>query len=139
MNGDGELFYGPWLIQVFSGQVLNKQRYSVSGSDNADGGHPAVVGGTLAVSGARWVLNLEWLDHAIYRSSRIARSASYDVQRGLLVTLAANAAGIGDDAYNDLVLVCQSQDPALNPNPPAGNPYDFSFPESYIVHTPSPG
>jgi hypothetical protein len=134
---DGEVFYGPWRIEVVvvDPHVVGPQVFWITGSDSADGEHSPQVGQTLNVRGARWRLRIYWHywpPSPLVSLSRIARSATYDVQGGLRVTLAAKRTPSEGD-FTDLILVCRSEDPALDPLPPSGNPYDFSIPKDSIV------
>lgn len=128
-----EIFYGPWRVEVVGGDAVRPQRFVIAGSDNADGAYPGALGTGVNVEGDHWTVTMEWQDHAVFRASEIARTATFDVQRGLLVTLGADdLSGGGDRDFNDLILLLSSNDPELNPNPPSGNPYDFSYPESFL-------
>ena len=130
----GETFYGPWRVEVVGGDATRPQRFTITGSDNADGSYPGTLGSGVDVDGAEWVVTLEWKDHAVFRPSAIAKTATYDVFRGLVVTLGGDdLTGGGDRDFNDLIVQLTSNDPDLNPAPPSTNPYDFSFPESFLV------
>lgn len=138
---DVEVFYGPWRIDVVAVDThpigihpFVFQRFVISGSDNADGTHSWLFE-PLSVSGTRWQLTMEWqiADFEIH-PTRIARSATYDVHRGLRVILAGkNERGGSAEDFTDLILACESENPALDPLRPSGNPYDFSIPKDAIV------
>jgi hypothetical protein len=130
-----EVFYGPWSIRVDQKESNLDQRFLISGSDNADGGYAGVVGFSIGVTGKEWTLTAEWLDGNQFRPSRLRRSARYDVQEGLIVTLGADDGQepTADLDFNDMVLVLESEDPALDPIRPSGNPYDFTITENMLV------
>jgi hypothetical protein len=139
-----ETLYGPWRIEVVEVRdhplIPRSQRFMVEGSDNADGVYRVTVGDTLAVSGAKWHIRMEWFEHVNgdWIENDILRVATFDVQRGLLVTLGGGRGTppLASEIWRDLVLVCQSEDPALNPDePPPGAPFEFSFPESFLTRS----
>jgi hypothetical protein len=88
------------------------------------------TGSVVSVTGDEWVLTagLE-TDDGRFLQSRILKTATFDVEKGLLVQIAATAAVI--DLHYHLVLRCHSDDPALDPNP--GHPPEFSYPERLLV------
>jgi len=132
MSDDRQVFYGAWRVEVVHGTLLPSERFVISGSDNADGAYPGQLGAAMTVTGDEWALMAGDIENdGRLSATPIRRSATYDVERGLLVTLAATRAVIAEHYY--LVLVCQSEDPTLDPDHPSGTPYDFSIPESFIV------
>jgi hypothetical protein len=138
-----EVFHGPWFVRVDSTEAGAAQQFSISGSDSSDGGFPGVPGESVSVSGDEWTLTMEWFDGSQFLPSRLRRSATYDVQAGLIVTLAADDGPpeTADEDFNDLVLMLQSEDPDLNPIPPQGPPPDFTIPKGSLVpgeHPPDP-
>ena len=139
---DFETLYGPWRLEVVevrdSPTVPRSQRFIIEGSDSADGFYRAAVGDTLAVTGAEWRVGMEWLEpvHGDWHENELLRSATFDVERGTLVTLGGGRGTLppAEAIWRDLVIVCESQDPDLNPDePPGGAPFEFSFPESFLV------
>jgi hypothetical protein len=130
-----EIFHGPWAVHVESKNSFFAQRFVISGSDSSDNGYPGVPGQSIGVTGDEWTLTMDWLDGNQFRPSRIRQSATYDVQKGLIVTLGADDGPpeTADRDFNDMIVVLQSEDPSLDPLTPSGNPYDFTIPEEIIV------
>jgi hypothetical protein len=130
-----EVFYGPWSISVDSKDSVFEQRFVIQGSDSSDGTYPGTTGTSVAVTGKQWTVTMEWLDGSTWQPSGVRRSATYTLQEGVVVTLAADdsPAGVADQDYNDLMVVMKYEDPSLNPLRPSGNPYDFTIPEGAIV------
>jgi hypothetical protein len=131
---DTEVFHGPWSVRVEHKDSIFSQRFVISGSDSSDNGYPGVPGQSVSVTGKEWFLTMDWRDTGQFEPCRIRRSATYDVDEGLIVTLGADDGPLAtaDRDFDDLVLICQSQDPSLDPIP-RGDPYDFTIPESVIV------
>jgi hypothetical protein len=131
-----ETFYGAWRIEVTGRDAVFDERFVITGSDNADGAYPGVIGEAVSVAGAEWILTMEWRDGGgPWQGSRLLRSATYTVMDGLIVSLGADDGppATADADFNDVVLTCLSDDPDIDPNRPAGNPYDFSIPERSLV------
>ncbi len=134
-----ELFYGPWSVSVERKDSGYAQRFVIKGSDSSDGGYPGVPGESVGVTGEEWSLTMDWLDdNNQFRPSRVRRSARYDVQDAIIVTLAADDGPpeTADQDFNDLVLVLRCEDPSLDPLRPSGNPYDFTITADMIVPGP---
>ena len=129
-----EFFYGPWEVKVVSKDADFGQRLIIEGSDASDGQYlgdaatPPVV-----VNGRRWSIRFEWIDATAsgWRDSAVRRtSATFASDKGLLVFLGVddNLPEARDNDFNDVVMQCQSLDPALNPWVPLANPYEFTLP-----------
>ena len=123
-----ETFYGPWSIVVISNANPADfwERFFITGSDASDGVYAGVPGVVLAaVSGSAWTIAIEtrvpllpnWLP------TKARRSANYTIQGGLLVHLVSD----DDSSLTNMVLVCRSLDPMLNPMQPTANPYSFTI------------
>jgi hypothetical protein len=132
---DTEVFHGPWFVRVERKDSVAAQRFVISGSDSSDGGYPGVPGESVSVTGDEWVLSMDWRTTGQFEPSRIRRSATYDVQNGLIITLGADDGppATADEDFDDLIVVLQSEDPSLDPLRPGGNPYDFTIPEDIII------
>ena len=122
-----EVFYGPWQVRLDHVDPHFRQRFNITGSDNADGRYnvePAQAL-NLQVTGAAWSIGFEmepfpptggpWEQRTVKRATR------FEPPNGLIVQLETAA-------MPRLALTVTSMDPAVNPNP-APNPYDFTIPE----------
>lgn len=129
-----EIFYGPWTIRVHSAEAENRQQFSINGSDN-DRVVAGTPGDSVLVSGDHWTVTMQWFDGIEFQPSRHRRSAIYDLQAGLTVTIAADDGppDTADEDFNDLVLVLHCEDPEMNPIPPEGPLPDFTLPEDILV------
>jgi hypothetical protein len=133
-----ETFYGDWLVRCIEKDSDFEQRFKISGSDSSDSTYNGTPGTQIdRVSGQQWSIEMEWNDNAGsgWQPSDIGRSAaSYTVQEGLVITLGAddNWPEKRDGDYNDLIIVCKSLDPAINPNPPPPNPPHFTISNDMI-------
>ena len=123
-----ETFYGPWNVRLDHVDPSFRQRFSISGSDNADGRYDVSSGVplNLEVTGNAWSISLEiepfpprgeqaWDQRTVQRATR------FEAPDGLIVQL-------DTIALPRLSLTCISMDPTVNPISPA-NPYDFTIPE----------
>jgi hypothetical protein len=130
-----ESFSGPWSVSVQSTDSVFAQRFVIEGSDSSDGAYPATPGTSIGVTGGEWTISADWLDGNTFVHSAMLRTATYDVQDGLVVTLAADDSPpeTADHDFNDMILILQCEDPALDPLRPNGIPYDFTVPEGTIV------
>ena len=122
-----EIFYGPWNVRLDHVDPYFRQRFSISGSDAADGRYEVSSGQAvnLQVTGVSWSIIFEiqpfpptggeaWDQRTVRRATR------FEPPDGLIVQL--------DTAPPRLSLICVSMDPAVNPDTTA-NPYDFTIPE----------
>lgn len=132
-----QTFHGDWSIEVFAVNADFAQRFTIAGSTGSDGHYPGTVGtGIARVSGSEWRLTMEWNDNVnpAWSPSDIRRSASYSLEKGMLVFLGAddNVPALRDHDYDDFIVLCRYLDPAVNP-PPTPNPFDFTIPEAILV------
>jgi hypothetical protein len=126
-----EVFYGPWQVIVESKEAYYSQRFTISGSANADGTYPGIPGtGPGDVHGSRWTIDLEWNDNAQsgWQPSDAKRTATYSLPDGLTVFIGAddNFEQHRDHDYNDMVLACTSLDPDHAPYK-GTTPYEFTI------------
>jgi len=129
-----EAFFGPWSIRVLDSHFPQRQRFEIRGSDGADGFYDGTPGSTLAVSGQRWTLAMsrreggEWLPSALRRSA-----AAFTNADGFVVTVGAADSPPGTPGldYDDMIVVLDSEDPALDPRR-WSNPYDFTLPQRIL-------
>jgi len=153
-----ETLYGTWWLEVVFGETHSGERFTITGSDSADGVYdkrPLSVGiGTTPglVSGAAWTIKFEFSPFGFleigqvgpfvtgdWYQSGIVRSATYTMKDYLVITLSAdyptrpNYAERPDHGQRGLVITCKLLDPSLRPGPPALNPYDFSLPRETIA------
>jgi hypothetical protein len=135
-----EVFFGPWSVSVQRKDADFDQRVVISGAAVGSGAHPGVVGPTVGVDGDRWELDLEWSDGGPWQPSAVRRTATFTPLDGLVVTLGGDDGppATADHDFDDLVVVVQSADPALDPLRSGGFPYDFSLPEDRIVEEDHP-
>jgi hypothetical protein len=128
---DHETFYGPWKVLVVSTDS-DAIFFTISGSDSADGTYPGVAGETIGVAGDEWLLRvgLQALDGERL-SGHLRRTATCDVERGLLIQIAATI--VTGFEFVALRLELQCEDPAVNP--PSTHPPEFSFPGDLLVET----
>jgi hypothetical protein len=131
-----EAFSGPWSVEVASLETAYAQRFMISGALTGDGLYPAATGFRVDVSGEAWILQLEWNDNAGsgWQLSDVRRSAEYTIREGLTVTLGAddNIDAVRDYDYNDVVLVCRSLDPEIDP-PAKDPPLDFTISDDQFM------
>jgi hypothetical protein len=130
-----EVFFGPWVVAVQSKDAGFEQRVVINGAAVGGGVHPGVVGTAIVVDGDRWELDLEWSDGGPWQPSAVRRTATFTPLDGLVVTLGGDDGPFAgaDHDFDDLVVVVQSVDPALDPLHPDEIPFDFSLPEDHIV------
>ena len=130
-----QTFYGDWLVQCDQVNAGFSQRFSISGSENSDGVHPGTPGNQIRVSGQEWFIKMEWNDGAgsDWPASDIRRSASYTISDGLVVTLGAddNLPSLRDLDYDDMIIVCKSLNPNINPQP-SSFAFDFTISKDMI-------
>jgi hypothetical protein len=142
MSEEEQVFSGPWHVRVDTTDAVLTQQVQITGSDSSDGTYPGQVATEFQAMGESWTLRLLWLDGTTPRPSRIRRSATYTAVDGLIVTLGADDGPpeTADGDFNDMIVVMKSRDPALDPLSPAGNPYDYTIPERFVVggHLPEP-
>ena len=149
----GVTLYGPWWLEVVFGGTHSGERFTIAGSDSADGVYdkrPLSVGIGSApgmVSGASWNMAFEFSPFGFldigqvgpfvigdWYESGIVRSATYTAKEHLVMTLSAdyptrpNYAERPDHGGRALAITCISLDPSLRPVPPVVNPYDFTLP-----------
>ncbi len=150
--------YGPWWLEAVFGETQSDERFTITGSDSADGVYdkrPLSVGiGTAPgmVSGASWNITFEFSPFGFFDigqvgpfvigdwyQSGIVRSATYTVKDYLVMTLSAdyptrpNYAERPDHGGRALVITCKSLDPSLRPGSPVVNPYDFTLPRETLA------
>jgi hypothetical protein len=148
--------YGPWSLDVVFGQTNSDERFTITGSDLADGVYdkrPLSVGiGTVpgTVSGAAWSIDFEYSPFGFldvgqigpfvvgdWYGSGIIRTAAYSLKDYLLVTLTAdyptltNYAARPDHTKPGLAITCKTLDPSLQTGP-VSNPFDFTLPRETI-------
>jgi hypothetical protein len=128
-----ETFYGPWSIEVVQRMAAFSQRFRIQGSDTSDGIYSGTPGLVLPlVRGTRWTLTMEWNDDigSAWQASEIRKRATYTVDAGLIITLGAddNLSHRRDHDFDDLVLICRSLDPAVDPIPLGTTPLSFELP-----------
>jgi hypothetical protein len=130
-----ETFFGPWTVAVVSWESAFSQRFVISGSDASDGAYAGVPGAVVQVTGDEWRLDLEWNDGvgSGWQPSDVRRGADFTIQGGLTITLGAddNVDAVRDRDYNDIVLACHSDDPAIDP-PASDPPLDFTITEDML-------
>ena len=87
------------------------------------------------MSGQEWFIKMEWNDGAgsDWPASDIRRSASDTISDGLVVTLGAddNLPSLRDLDYDDMIIVCKSLDPNINPQP-SSFAFDFTISKDMI-------
>lgn len=133
---DTEIFYGEWSVECYKVDAVFSEQFIIKGSDNGDAIYKGTPGTNIArVSGEQWSISMEWNDNASsgWQPSDIKRSSSYTVQEGLVIMLGAddNYSTQRDSDYNDLILICKSLDPTINPTPPP-TIQDFKISEDMI-------
>lgn len=133
-----EVFFGPWSVTVQRKNAGFDQRVMISGATVGSGAHPGVVGTSVGVDGDRWELDLEWSDGGPWQRSAVRRAATFTSLDGLVVTLGGDDGppATADHDFDDLVVVVQSADPALDPLRPREPPYDFSLPGAIWARRP---
>ena len=90
-----ESFYGPWNVRLNHVDPYFRQRFIISGSDQADGRYEVSSGGVvnLEVTGSAWFVSLEtepfppiagqaWLERTIQRATRFEPYAGADEHDG---------------------------------------------------------
>jgi hypothetical protein len=94
--------------------------------------YPGAAGETVAVTGEEWVMTvgLQAFDGELLTGS-LLRTATCDVERGLLVRVSATV--VTGFEFVALRLELQCQDPAVNP--PPTHPPEFTFPGGLLVET----
>ena len=127
---------GTWTIRATTKQADWDQRIVITGSSNADGAHPMVVGTVIPnVRGIDMDVKTQafnpvrgqWLD------SFQIDAMSWDGAKGVIVTISADdQTDASDGDFNDLIVECTSSDPELAPPPLNGPPQDFTIPEGYV-------
>jgi hypothetical protein len=137
-NYEGEVnmaFYGDWLVKVDQINADFSQQFTIIGSDSSDGTYPGIPGTAVTVSGEGWGIIAKWNDGTSgWTASLVREVVAYTVQGGLNKTWNIDD-GVGDGDYNDMILVCQSLDPTINPMLPFNNPYNFTITESMLDPT----
>lgn len=127
---------GTWTLTAIAKLAAWDQRLIITGSLNADGTHPMVVGTVIpdirgtdfeVKSQARNAATGQWLD-----SAQIDLM-SWDPVKGVVVTIAADDHTAAPDLdFDDLIVECVSSDRELTP-PPFNNPrLDLTIPEKYV-------
>jgi hypothetical protein len=124
-----ETFYGSWRVNLGEVDLFFRQRFVITGSENADGRHYVQAGGPvdIQVNGDVWSIDMEIEPFPPQGSDEgwdtrtIGRAMSFTAQDGLIVKLTV----AGQPGFS---LICTSLDPAIKPNP-TPNPYDFTLPE----------
>ena len=125
-----EIFYDEWSVSVDQINADFSQQLIIRGSDGSDGIYPGLSGTTVSVAGQEWTLTTEWNNNVDsgWQPSRIRKVMTYTLQEGLRITLGIddNTPLLGDEDYDDMIIVCESLDPTINP-PSSANPYDFTI------------
>jgi hypothetical protein len=130
-----ETLYGPWWLEVEFGDTHSGERFTIKGSDSADGVYDKrllqeEIGTPGPVTGAAWTIDIEFSPYGfLYQGvmgpfivgdwypSGIVRSATYTVKEYLVMTLTAdyptrpNFAARPDHSNRGLVITCISLDP----------------------------
>ena len=130
-----EVLYGPWSVRVLDSRFPQRQRFEISGSDSSDGTYPGTPDSTISVTGAQWSLTISRRVGGVWQPSALRRNdASFTNAEGLVVKVGADDSppGTVEPDYDDMILVLRSEDPALNPDVPWSNPYDFTIPRRII-------
>jgi hypothetical protein len=152
--------YGPWSLAVVFGQTNSGERFTITGSDSADGVYdkrPLSVGiGTVpgTVSGAAWSIKFEFSPFGFldvgqigpfvvgdWYESGIIRSPNYTLKDYLVETLTAdyptlaNYAARPDHTKPALKITCRTLDPSLQTGP-VSNPFDFTLPRETLARYP---
>jgi len=127
-----EIFFGEWTVTVDQLNADFLQRFIIAGSDSSDGTYSGIPGVNVTVSGPKWNIELQWSNRTSgWHSSNVRKVMACTVEEGLSTTLYADD-GLGDGDYNDIILVCRSLDPILNPMLPYSNPYSFTITEDML-------
>jgi hypothetical protein len=133
-----ETFFGPWVIVL--DYTDTDERFTISGSDNADGSYPVGEGDLLEieVAGEDWRIQIERHPFPGTGNWKIRRTTQFVAGKGpgkgLVVKLDAERRTLVEDGgvffpgVKRMKLTCTSTDPATNPIP-TPNPYDFTIPE----------
>ncbi|MFN8110482.1 MAG: hypothetical protein U0Y82_11660 [Thermoleophilia bacterium] len=120
-------FHGPWTIHVVANPEANGW-FNLTGTD-ADGRHFGRVNTTMRVDGDGWTLTMEEEHRDHWREVVAHRSARFDPDDGLQITLWADDAG-----PLDMRLVLRSEDTTVNPPPPTDTiPHDYTYPKGIVV------
>jgi hypothetical protein len=98
------------VILVQDREAALPQRIVISGSDNADGAHPANVGAALTVCGDAWTVVVEHQDGGQWHASLDRRLP----QPGAALAFRIETEDGQDYDYNDLVLLATAIPPALS-------------------------
>jgi hypothetical protein len=122
---------GAWLLRVDEKKAQFSQRFIVSGANRGNGIYAERLGLAVSVDGPSWLIDFEWNDddRSGWEKSRCKKlDAKFSFSSGLVIKIGAddNFLHLADDDFDDLVLVCECQDPTIN-GPAFVNPYDFSL------------
>lgn len=128
-----KIFYGDWRVVIAQLNADFSQQVVIRGASSGSGVYSGVPGTIVTVSGQEWTLTAEWNNNVDsgWQPSQLQEYVAYTLQEGLSITLNIDD-GLADGDYNDMILVCQSLDSAVNPLLPAANPYDFTIMESML-------
>lgn len=133
-----QTFYGDWSVRCDQVSGDFSQCFKIIGSDGSVTIYSGTPGMQVArVSGEEWSIEMEWNDNAGsgWKPSDIRRSPSYTVLEGFVIRLEAddNTPDARDFDYDDMVLICKSLDPMINPDPPSGYPFDFTISKDMLT------
>lgn len=123
-----ETFFGPWRVVFERHNLYYRERFVISGSDNADGEYEGYLGIPvvpidITVSGAEWTIDLQLVGGPAlpeWQSFDVVRVTQFVAPEGLTVRLTTQ--------YHNMTVLCISMDPDINPIP-TPNPFDFTIPE----------
>jgi hypothetical protein len=128
--GAAEEFYGPWSVRVLDSRFSQRQHFEISGSDGSDGAYEATGDLTIDVTGERWTLIASVSKGGVWRPSALRRfNATFSSADGLIVTVGGddNPPGTPDSNFDDMILVLEYKNPAVNPPEGWQNLYDFTI------------
>lgn len=133
-----QTFHGDWSVQCDQVSGDFSQRFIIRGSDSSDSEYLGEPGTKIPrVSGDEWSIEMEWKDNAGsgWQPSDIRRSPSFAIHEGFVIRLEAddNTAKAQDFDYDDMILICKSLDPTINPNPGSGYPFDFTISKNMLT------
>jgi hypothetical protein len=127
---------GTWTLQATDKQADWDQRVLITGSTNADGAHPMVVGTVIPnVRGLDIDVKMQAFNPGIrqWLDSFQIEIMSWDAAKGVVVTISADDRTDTPDAdYNDLIVECTSSDPELVPPRFDGPRLDLTVPRQYV-------
>ncbi|MEV7547544.1 hypothetical protein [Streptomyces sp. NPDC089915] len=130
-------FFGPWVIRLDNATEPFWSKFTLAGTDDADGDYFPESGQVLEVSvtGGAWTISAHaasldgeggrgWVPRELRRGTR------FDRMTGLIVDLEAGwpPGDVIGPLYFYMHFACVCGDPGVNPDP-GPSPYDFTLPD----------